>query len=110
VTSGRGLYRQNGHVGRHVGTVGTLMPASSYHLGEGRYFEAPLILKQQKKSRKLTLLMTLGVSLSLIPTFKNQEIFTSFEEVGTVVLTRNNNEALSPGGAPSCGVPKDYQS
>jgi len=97
VTSKHALFRKGGRAGSRQ-HVGILVPASGYHLGEGRYFEAPLILKKQKKTGKLILLIMLGVSLSLIPTFKNEEISIAFRKGNNITAFMRKNNTVLPEG------------
>jgi len=92
----RSWCRQSGHAGGKS-CAGRLVPASSYHLPEGRYFEAELILKKQKKSRHLILVLMLGASLSLFPMIERQKIMLNSQSYHVTVLERKDNRTLSVG-------------
>jgi len=93
----RGLRRQLGYAGGNR-EAGMLVSPSSYHLPEGRYFEAPLILKEQRKSRVLLLALMLGASMSLIPSFEFSK--TLSEPVRgryVTILERKDNSTILVG-------------
>jgi len=92
----RSLRRKSGYVGGRE-NAGNLVPASSYHLPEGRYFEMPLILKQHKKSRLLPLSLMLGVTLSLIPSWESEKITLDLGGEHVSVLARKDNLTLLTG-------------
>jgi len=81
-----------------AGNAGSLRPASSYHLKEGRYFEAPLILKKQKKSKNLALLLLLGGSLNLIPSIKNLNVLPAVAETMPVTTLKRQDHIITSSG------------
>jgi len=81
---------QSGYAGG-IRYVGNLLPASSYHLPEGRYFEAPLVLKQQKKSHRFPLILMLGAGLSLIPIMEKKKPLLPLASDHVTILERYDN-------------------
>jgi len=102
VNSALASRRQANHAGNKE-DIDALLPASTYHLGEGRYFEVPLVLKKQKraqrKSQKFILFMIFGASLSFVPSFeKSIKMIASDNTVHVSVLQRKNNTFLTGDG------------